>query len=192
MSCEGTCKKWFADRGFGFITQHGVQSELGDIFVHFTGISQPGRKSLNIGEKVTFDLGSDAKSGKPRAENVSGDGSGKSSEELYPNKANRTGQPKKPVLLVVNKQTHTDPLHIHHINNKVTATTAKEDNFMDNNHNLVSSINNNSSRRSSRQVRVVTAFQITVAKTNKLLDITKLHQKLLSEKFRTTIGNQIF
>lgn len=96
MSCEGTCKKWFADRGFGFITQHGVQSELGDIFVHFTGISQPGRKSLNIGEKVTFDLGSDAKSGKPRAENVSGDGSGKASEELYPNKAgNPTGQPQK-------------------------------------------------------------------------------------------------
>jgi len=95
MSCEGTCKKWFADRGFGFITQHGVQSELGDIFVHFTGISQPGRKSLNIGEKVTFDLGSDAKSGKPRAENVSGDGSGKASEEVYPNKANPTGQPQK-------------------------------------------------------------------------------------------------
>jgi len=95
MSCEGTCKKWFADRGFGFITQHGVQSELGDIFVHFTGISQPGRKSLNIGEKVTFDLGSDAKSGKPRAENVSGDGSGKASEEVYPNKANRPGQPQK-------------------------------------------------------------------------------------------------
>jgi len=95
MSCEGTCKKWFADRGFGFITQHGVQSELGDIFVHFTGISQPGRKSLNIGEKVTFDLGSDAKSGKPRAENVSGDGSGKASEEVYPNKANPSGQPQK-------------------------------------------------------------------------------------------------
>ena len=56
MSCEGTCKKWFADRGFGFITQHGVQSELGDIFVHFTGISQRGRKSLNIGEKVIIFL----------------------------------------------------------------------------------------------------------------------------------------
>lgn len=88
MSCEGTCKKWFADRGFGFIAQEGADPSVGDIFVHFTGITQPGRKSLNIGEKVTFDLGSDAKSGKPRAENVSGDGTGKSSEEMYPN-ANR-------------------------------------------------------------------------------------------------------
>jgi len=83
MSLEGTCKKWFGDRGFGFIAR---SDEGDDIFVHFTGITQPGRKSLNIGEKVTFDLGSDQKSGQPRAENVSGDGTGKSSEELYPNK----------------------------------------------------------------------------------------------------------
>lgn len=84
MSCQGTVKKWFHNRGFGFIVQDN-DSSIGDIFVHFTGISQPGRKTLNIGEQVTFDLGSDKTTGKPRAENVSGDGTGKSSEELYPN-----------------------------------------------------------------------------------------------------------
>jgi len=84
MSCQGTVKKWFHNRGFGFIAQDADPS-VGDIFVHFTGISQPGRKTLNIGEQVTFDLGSDKTTGKPRAENVSGDGTGKSSEELYPN-----------------------------------------------------------------------------------------------------------
>lgn len=84
-ACKGVCKKWFADRGFGFIERVPKDPSEGDIFVHFSGISQHGRKSLNIGENVTFDMGKDAKSGKPRAENVSGDESGTRSEDLYPN-----------------------------------------------------------------------------------------------------------
>lgn len=83
-TCSGVCKKWFAERGFGFIERTPKDPAEGDIFVHFSGISQSGRKSLNIGENVTFDMGSDIKSGKPRAENVLGDESGTRSEDLYP------------------------------------------------------------------------------------------------------------
>lgn len=49
---EGTVK-WFSERkGFGFISQENGS----DIFVHFSSIEMPGFKTLNEGEKVTFDV----------------------------------------------------------------------------------------------------------------------------------------
>jgi len=45
--------KWFnAQKGFGFITTDDGK----DVFVHFSGISSNGYKSLDEGEKVQFDL----------------------------------------------------------------------------------------------------------------------------------------
>jgi len=71
MSQTGSVKKWIGDRGFGFI----VPADGGqDVFVHFSGIS--GKRELNVGENVTFDVEIDDRSGKPRAINVVGDGSG--------------------------------------------------------------------------------------------------------------------
>lgn len=70
---SGTIKKWFMDKGYGFI-----QSDLSDhdIFVHFSVITNNDRKSLNIGEVVQFETEVDQNTGKLRATACSGDGTG--------------------------------------------------------------------------------------------------------------------
>lgn len=49
---KGTVKWFNAEKGFGFITTE----EGKDLFVHFSKINKGGYKSLNEGEKVTFDV----------------------------------------------------------------------------------------------------------------------------------------
>jgi CspA family cold shock protein len=57
--------KWFDDRkGYGFIEQE----DGPDVFVHHTGISGDGFKSLREGDRVTFDI-EEGKKG-PAAVNV--------------------------------------------------------------------------------------------------------------------------
>ena len=60
--------KWFnAEKGYGFISDDKGQ---GDIFVHFSGINGSGYKSLEEGQKVSYDVENDERSGKTRAVNV--------------------------------------------------------------------------------------------------------------------------
>lgn len=45
--------KWFnAEKGYGFITGEDGK----DVFVHFSAINQPGYRSLDEGQTVTYDI----------------------------------------------------------------------------------------------------------------------------------------
>ncbi len=58
--------KWFSEsKGFGFIEQEDGGK---DVFVHHTGINATGFKSLNEGDRVTFDIEEGQKG--PAAANV--------------------------------------------------------------------------------------------------------------------------
>ena len=65
---KGTVKWFNNQKGYGFITNDANGEE---VFVHFSAINADGFKSLEEGQKVTFDVESDPKdSRKLRAVNV--------------------------------------------------------------------------------------------------------------------------
>ena len=60
--------KWFnSQKGFGFI-----QPDNGgtDVFVHISAVERAGMSGLNEGQKVSFDLEKDQRSGKQSAANL--------------------------------------------------------------------------------------------------------------------------
>ena len=60
--------KWFNNqKGFGFI-----QPETGskDVFVHISAVERAGMSTLNEGQKVTFDVVADRRTGKSAAEDL--------------------------------------------------------------------------------------------------------------------------
>ena len=65
---NGTVKWFNADKGFGFISNDNGGD---DVFVHFSAIQGNGYRSLNEGQKVSYDVEPDPKdSRKMRAVNV--------------------------------------------------------------------------------------------------------------------------
>jgi len=61
---QGTVKWFNAEKGFGFIEREGGD----DVFVHFSAIQSEGFKSLDEGQKVTFEVEQGQRG--PQASNV--------------------------------------------------------------------------------------------------------------------------
>jgi cold shock protein len=60
--------KWFnTQKGFGFI-----QPEDGskDVFVHISAVERAGMRSLDEGQRISFDLVADRRTGKSAADNL--------------------------------------------------------------------------------------------------------------------------
>jgi len=57
----GTVKFFNATKGFGFISPEGGGK---DVFVHVTSVEQAGMRSLNEGQRVSFDIQPDPKGSK--------------------------------------------------------------------------------------------------------------------------------
>jgi len=61
----GTVKFFNGDKGFGFITP---ENGGADVYVHVSALQ--GGSFLSEGQKVSYDVGQDRKTGKSKAENV--------------------------------------------------------------------------------------------------------------------------
>ena len=63
----GTVKFFNTERGFGFIEPHDGSK---DAFVHVSAVERAGIGTLNEGQKVSYELVSDARNGKMSADKL--------------------------------------------------------------------------------------------------------------------------
>ena len=63
----GTVKFFNAQKGYGFIVQDGGGP---DVFVHISAVERAGMRTLVEGQKVSFDVEADRRSGKSSAANL--------------------------------------------------------------------------------------------------------------------------
>ncbi len=63
----GTVKFFNLQKGFGFIVQDNGQP---DVFVHISAVERSGMNSLSEGQKLTFDIVQDRRSGRNSADNL--------------------------------------------------------------------------------------------------------------------------
>jgi cold shock protein len=64
---QGTVKFFNAQKGFGFIVQDAGGP---DVFVHISAVERAGLRGLAEGQKVSFDIEADRRSGKSAATNL--------------------------------------------------------------------------------------------------------------------------
>jgi CspA family cold shock protein len=67
---KGTVKWFNGQKGFGFIQPDDGSK---DVFVHISAVERAGFQSLNEGQKVSYDIVADRKTGKSAAENLRAD-----------------------------------------------------------------------------------------------------------------------
>ena len=64
---QGTVKWFNGQKGFGFIKpDDGSQ----DVFVHISAVERAGLQGLNEGQRVSYEVVANRKTGKPSAENL--------------------------------------------------------------------------------------------------------------------------
>jgi len=64
---KGTVKWFNSQKGFGFIELEGGGK---DVFVHISAVERAGLNTLNEGQKVSFDVVDDRRTGKSSADNL--------------------------------------------------------------------------------------------------------------------------
>lgn len=64
---KGTVKWFNATKGYGFIQPDDGSK---DVFVHISAVERAGLGTLQDGQKVTFEVITDRRSGKPSADNL--------------------------------------------------------------------------------------------------------------------------
>jgi len=67
VMATGTVKWFNATKGFGFIQPDDGSA---DAFVHISAVERAGMRGLNEGQKITYELVKDRKSGKMSADNL--------------------------------------------------------------------------------------------------------------------------
>ncbi|QEN86177.1 cold-shock protein [Labrys sp. KNU-23] len=63
----GTVKWYNSQKGYGFIA---LEDGNRDVFVHVSAVERAGMSDLREGQKVSFDVVADSRSGKASAENL--------------------------------------------------------------------------------------------------------------------------
>jgi CspA family cold shock protein len=67
LMTQGTVKWFNSQKGFGFIQPDDGSK---DVFVHISAVERAGMYSLNEGQKVSYDVVADRKTGKSSADNL--------------------------------------------------------------------------------------------------------------------------
>jgi len=64
---KGTVKWFNGQKGYGFIEPEGGGK---DVFVHISAVERAGMQSLNEGQKISFEIVADRRTGKSAADNL--------------------------------------------------------------------------------------------------------------------------
>ena len=66
---QGTVKWFNSQKGFGFIQPDDGSK---DVFVHISAVERAGMRSLSEGQKISYDIVADRRTGKSSADNLKG------------------------------------------------------------------------------------------------------------------------